>query len=263
MNVRMTKSATAQLKAAGQEAGSDLAQGEFKALVSVFNNVDSYGDVVMPGAFAHTIKKAESTGDPIPVIWSHQWEDPWAHLGQVVKAEETDEGLLITGQIDTSTDMGEHIFKLLKARRVRQFSFAFDIRPDGAGWGERTDPETGAKYEVFELRDLDLHEVGPCLVGVNRETQLESVKAAHAAFSDTPHRDKSTTAPPAEDTSTTDGTEKESSGHAEGEAASGEAGGSETPAEGSETSPPASSDDGTASVDLLQAELALISYRED
>lgn len=263
MDLRLTKSATAHLKAAGQEAGSGLEQGEFTALVSVFNNVDSYGDVVMPGAFAQTIAKAEQTGDPIPVIWSHQWENPWAHLGEVVKAEETDEGLLITGRIDTSTEMGQHVFKLLKARRVRQFSFAFDIRPDGAGWGDRTDPETGAKYEVFELRDLDLHEVGPCLVGVNRETQLESVKAAHDAFSGTSRREKSTTAPPAEDTSTTDDTAEDSNGHAEVEAASGDAGTSEPPAEDSETSPPASHEDGTASVDLLEAEMTLLAQDKE
>lgn len=61
------------------------------------------------------------------------------------------------------------VYNLLKGRRVKQFSFAYDI-VDG-GWGQRDGSE------VYELRELKVHEVGPCLLGVNQETELLAVKA--------------------------------------------------------------------------------------
>lgn len=164
-------------KAATPDGDIGLAEGEFVALVSVFGNVDSYGDVVMPGAFAKTIAEHESAGDPIPVVWSHRWDDPFAHIGEVVKAWETEDGLLVHAALDLDGNpTAVQVHKLLKSRRVRQFSFAFDIHE--AGWGIRKDEATGQEVDVYELRELGLTEVGPCLKGVNRETELRTVKGS-------------------------------------------------------------------------------------
>lgn len=168
-----TKECRARVKAAGVADG--LAEGQFIALVSVFGNEDSMGDVVLPGAFTTTLGEWLAKGDPLPVIWSHRWADPFSHIGTVIKAEETAEGLLVTGQID---DLGENetadqVYRLLKGRRVTQFSFAYDVvqeawvRDETVRWGG-----------YWELRELKLHEVGPCLVGANQETQLIAAKAS-------------------------------------------------------------------------------------
>lgn len=163
-----TKDCPARVKAAGEADG--LEPGQFTALVSVFGNEDSMGDVVMPGAFADTLAEWAAKGDPIPVVWSHDWSDPFSHIGTVVKAEESPDGLLVTGQIDTDGNpKAEQVYRLLKGRRVTQFSFAYDILD--AGWGEREDGE------VYELRKLKLHEVGPTLLGANQETELLAAKA--------------------------------------------------------------------------------------
>lgn len=175
-----TKTCTAVVKAAGEEDG--LAAGEFEALVSVFNNVDSYGDVVLPGAFADTLAAWSAKGDPIPVIWSHQWSDPDSHIGEIVKAEERPEGLWVRGRIDLDEDSpkARKINRLLKGRRVTQFSFAYDEVESGPG--KRDD------RDVWELRKLDLHEVGPCLIGVNRQTELLAAKAAETENTAAPWR---------------------------------------------------------------------------
>ncbi|MFJ3812279.1 HK97 family phage prohead protease [Streptomyces sp. NPDC090073] len=167
----LTKDAPARVKAAGESDG--LGAGEFTALVSVFGNEDSVGDVVMPGAFAEDLDRWKSTGDPIPVIWSHDWGDPFSHIGEVTEAKETPAGLLVTGRLDLDNPKAEQVFRLLKGRRVTQFSFAYDIE-DG-GWGERDG------REVYELRKLKVHEVGPTLLGANQETELLAAKAAHMA----------------------------------------------------------------------------------
>jgi HK97 family phage prohead protease len=170
---------TAKVKAAGVADGLD--EGQFIALVSVFNNEDSYGDVVRPGAFTQTLQQWAAKGDDIPVIWAHQWSDPFAHIGRVLKATETLQGLEVTGQIDDldgddPNPTAKQVYRLLKGRRVTQFSFAYDVGE--GGWITDDEHPWGGYYE---LRRLDLHEVGPCLLGVNRETELLAAKAANLA----------------------------------------------------------------------------------
>jgi HK97 family phage prohead protease len=168
-----TKDFRVTVKAAGEADG--LQDGQFEAVVSVFGNEDSVGDVVMPGAFKADLERWEAKGDPIPVIWSHDWTDPFSHLGTVLKAEERDEGLWVQAQIqdiDTNPKAAQ-VYRLLKGRRVTQFSFAYDV--EDAGWGKRGD------REVYELRQLKVYEVGPTLVGANQETELMAVKAQQLA----------------------------------------------------------------------------------
>jgi len=174
-----TMEVTAKVKAAGVADG--LAEGQFVALVSVFNNEDSYGDVVRPGAFTQTLQEWATKGDDIPVIWAHQWSDPFSHIGRVLKATETLQGLEVTGQIDDlegddPNPTAKQVYRLLKGRRVTQFSFAYDVGE--GGWITDDEHPWGGYYE---LRRLDLHEVGPCLLGVNRETELLAAKAAGLA----------------------------------------------------------------------------------
>src|SRR3954452_22350002 len=76
-----TRDFTAKVKAAGVADG--LAEGQFVAIVSVFGNEDSMGDIVRPGAFTSTLQDWADSGDPIPVIWSHDWDAPFAHIGTV------------------------------------------------------------------------------------------------------------------------------------------------------------------------------------
>ncbi|WP_262702042.1 MULTISPECIES: HK97 family phage prohead protease [Streptomyces] len=167
-----TKDFTARVKAAGVADG--LAEGQFVALVSVFGTEDSMGDVVRPGAFTETLAEWAAKGDDIPVIWSHRWGDPFSHIGRVVKAVETLQGLEVTGQIEDLEDnpTAAQVYRLLKGRRVTQFSFAYDVA-EGA-WVKDDEHPWGGYYE---LRRLKLHEVGPCLVGANQETELLAAKA--------------------------------------------------------------------------------------
>lgn len=161
-----TKAAPVRVKAGEQDG---LGEGQFEAVVSVFGNVDSYGDVVMPGAFADTLAEWEKSGNPIPVLWSHLSHDPDYHIGHVVEAKETAEGLWVRAQLDLDAPKANQVYRLLKGRRVTQFSFAYDILD--AAYAERD----GEK--VYELRKLKVYEVGPTLIGANQETRLIGVKA--------------------------------------------------------------------------------------
>lgn len=184
----LRRACSARIKAVGPDTGSAspggglsaLEEGQFRALVAVFGNVDSYGDVILPGAFSDDVARW-AAGDVLPVVWSHQWTDPFAHIGEALSAQETTEGLEVVGQLDLDNPTGEQVYKLLKGRRVSQFSFAFDLL-DG-GWGVREDAN-GEPVEVFEIRKVRTHEVGPCLVGVNQSTELIDVKSRPASLSE-------------------------------------------------------------------------------
>jgi uncharacterized protein len=137
-----------------------------RALVSVFGNVDLAGDRVMPGAFANTIAEWEASGDRPPFLWSHQWGDPFAHLGVIDSMRETDRGLEVEATILDDNEFAQQVQKLLDQRRVTQFSFSYDVVRERKA-------EDGAN----ELHELRLIEAGPCLSGMNPETGLLSRKS--------------------------------------------------------------------------------------
>lgn len=169
----MQKTYPAKIKATGTEGG--LAEGQFRALVSVFGNKDAYGDVVVPGAFKDTLEEWSASGDSIPVYWSHQMHDPDFNIGYVVEAKETDEGLEVLAQVDLEDDASpkaKQAYRLLKGRRVREFSFAYDVVDGGPV------EKDGDSYN--ELRTLKLYEVGPTPIGANPATELIGVKYLEA-----------------------------------------------------------------------------------
>lgn len=165
-----------RVKAGAQDG---LEEGQFEAFVSVFGNKDAYGDVVMPGAFAATLEQWKASGSPIPVVWSHRYEDPDYHIGAVLEAEERTidgkSGLWVRGQLDIDDDApkARQVARLLKGRRVTQFSFSYDVT-DGAL--EKSD----ALGDYYALRGVKLYEVGPTLIGANQDTELLNAKALGA-----------------------------------------------------------------------------------
>jgi len=165
------KSSPGAIKAAGEQDGTD--EGVFEAIVATYD-LDSYGDKIVPGAFAETLAEWEASGNPIPVLWSHNSYDVDSHIGYVLKAEEREGvGLWVQAQLDLDAPKAQQVYRLLKGRRVTQFSFAYDVIE--AGYVEQI--EDGEDESYFELRKLKLYEVGPCLVGVNQQTELLDVKA--------------------------------------------------------------------------------------
>jgi HK97 family phage prohead protease len=166
------KSCPVRIKAAGEHEGTD--EGTFEAIVAAYN-LDSVGDKITPGAFAATLAEWKGRGDPIPVLWSHMSHDPEYHIGEVLEAEERPEGLWVKARIDTEPgSKAAQVYKLLKGRRVTQFSFAYDVE-EGA-WVDQKDGEG-----YYELRKLKLYEVGPTLIGANQATELLDVKSADGA----------------------------------------------------------------------------------
>jgi HK97 family phage prohead protease len=144
--------------------------GTFEATVAVFNNVDQGGDRIVPGAFAKTLARWEASGDPIPVIFNHDWGTPDAHIGVVEKAIETSQGLLVKGRLDVADNpVARQVHRLMQRRSLKEFSFGYSVPKGG---------EKRAKDGANDLLQIDLAEVGPTLKGMNPATELHSVKSA-------------------------------------------------------------------------------------
>ena len=138
----------------------------FTALVAVFGNVDSDGEVTDKGAFTESL----SSRPTVPIMWSHGYGTSDI-VGYSTKAEETDEGLLLEWKA-LDTEIGRSVSELLTAGAITDFSYSavvddYTIEKDG-------------EREVLHLTKLDLWEAGPCLRGANPLAKLKSQDASEA-----------------------------------------------------------------------------------
>lgn len=158
------------------KAGPDdgLAEGEFTAYASVYDNVDSYGDVMSKGAFANTLASWKDSGAPIPLYWGHNIADPDFNIGEIVEATEDDRGLLVKARLDLDNPKSAQTYRLLKGKRVREMSFGFATV-------KATDAERDGRY-VRQLDEVKLFEVSVVPVGANPDTEVIAVRAAASSL---------------------------------------------------------------------------------
>ena len=161
------KGFAAKVKAIGSSDG--LEEGQFEAYASVFGNVDSYGDVVVKGAFEKDLTAWKDAGIPIPLLFGHNMEDPDFNIGHIADAKEDDHGLLVKGQLDLESPKAQQVYRLLKGNRINQMSFAYKVLDSG--------PVEVDGAKAVELRELKLYEISVVPVGANELTEVLAVKA--------------------------------------------------------------------------------------
>lgn len=162
-----------QIKA-GPEAG--LKPGQMRAYASVFGNVDSYGDIVAKGAFTNTLAEwRQAKNKTIPLLYGHNMSDPNMNIGAVIEAEEDERGLKITAEFDDDP-MAQKVYRLVKAGRISELSFAFDTIKSAF----LEDPDRPNAFR--ELQELKLYECSVVPIGANSETEVLAIKAAEVGM---------------------------------------------------------------------------------
>jgi HK97 family phage prohead protease len=147
-------------------ASLDEKSGAFSAYGSVYRVVDLQQDVVMPGAFKHTL---EARGDtPLPLLWSHLVSEP---LG-VAHAKEDSHGLQVAGELVLSVPRAAEVRDLMKAGAVRGMSIGYRTQP---GWSK-------VKGEIRELHRVDLLELSLCVLPANESAVVTSPPKSAAAM---------------------------------------------------------------------------------
>jgi len=140
-------------------------EGKVSAVFSVFNTLDSDGDVVVPEA----IKSGFKSGS-VPMVWAHKWDMP------IGKGEIKQDGDKATfeGSFFMDTESGKEAYNLVKAMGdLQQWSFGYRVNDSERGKFKSNDKEVDARY----LKDLSVYEVSPVLVGANQETYTMAIKS--------------------------------------------------------------------------------------
>ncbi len=160
------KSFSAEVKAANPE------KGVVEAIVSVFSNVDSAKERIMPGYFKASLERKLPKG-----VWMHDWKQPIAKTLEARELEPGDAllpeylkalgGLYVKGQFNLETQRGKEAFSDLKFGIVDEFSIGY--RNTKTAYDEET--------EVLDLIEGELYEWSPVLVGCNDQTALLSAKS--------------------------------------------------------------------------------------
>ncbi|MGP5146119.1 HK97 family phage prohead protease [Corynebacterium variabile] len=164
---RMNWSGDLRVRAVGASDG--LSDGEFTGYASVFGNIDSYGDVVAPGAFTDTLADLKASGRVLPVLYGHDFGNPANNIGEVLDATEDEHGLLVRCRLDMDDDNAAKVYRLMKGRRVNEMSFAFDVLDAEPGEVNGT--------PVNMLTRVKLYEVSVVPIGANPKAGVLSVKA--------------------------------------------------------------------------------------
>ena len=140
--------------------------GQVEAVFSIFNSLDSDGDVVMPGAVKSGFKNNQ-----VPMVWSHKWDMP---IGKGTIAQD-DNKAVFKGEFFMDTESGKEAYNLVKNMGdMQQWSFGYKVNDSDFAKAEDKDgEETNARY----LKDLTVYEVSPVLVGANQDTYTLAIKS--------------------------------------------------------------------------------------
>ena len=143
----------------GTEIKATKEEGIIEAYVSIFNNIDSDGDIIVRGAFLESLAKKFPKG-----VWSHNWDQP---IAKTLEAREDEKGLYIKGQFVMSVQKAKEAYDLIKAEVIDEFSIGFRI----LDWEYN---DAGNRV----IKKVKLYEWSPVLAGANPETEVLGIKSA-------------------------------------------------------------------------------------
>lgn len=139
--------------------------GEIEGYGSIFGNVDSYGEMVMPGAFIDSLSAAKRKGSRVKMLWQHSPDQPigvWDDLAEDAK------GLYVKGRIlveQSATAREAH--GLLREGAIDGLSIGYTLdqaqeHPDRPG--------------VLQLLKINLREVSVVTFQANERARVDAVK---------------------------------------------------------------------------------------
>tara|TARA_B100000965_G_scaffold402285_1_gene427910 strand:+ start:73 stop:924 length:852 start_codon:yes stop_codon:yes gene_type:complete len=143
----------------------DEEAGTVEAVFSVFNEVDSDGDVVLPKSIR------SGYGDKgVAMVWGHDWKNIIGK-GKIIQ---DDDKAVFKGSFNLNTNAGKEAYETVKAMSdLQQWSFGFEVLDSEVGMFQKDGAE---EKEVRYLKDLKVWEVSPVMVGANQNTGTVMLK---------------------------------------------------------------------------------------
>lgn len=148
----------------------------FAGYGAYFNNVDAYGDVIVPGAFAETLKKARESGNWPAMLLQHGGGmlgggDDAMPVGVWTDMREDEKGLWVEGKL-ADTQRGRDTYALLKMT-PRPAITGLSIGYRAIEWTMRAKPEDPRRT----LKKVELLEVSLVTFPANERARVQSVKS--------------------------------------------------------------------------------------
>lgn len=152
------------------EVKADAIDGTIEGYGSIFGNVDSYGEMVMPGAFTASLVAARQKGRKVKMLWQH---DPDRPIGVWDDLAEDSKGLYVKGRIliDSSAQAKE-AHALIREGALDGLSIGYRLLESEQHQG---------KPGVLQLTKIDLKEVSTVTFAANERARVENVKHILAA----------------------------------------------------------------------------------
>ncbi|MBX7496770.1 HK97 family phage prohead protease [Qipengyuania sp. 6B39] len=142
------------------------AQGVIEGYGSTFDDEpDSYGDVIVRGAFADSIVAHRKAGTMPLMLWHHETYNP--PIGSWTDMVEDEKGLWLKGEIDLEDELGRRVHRGLMKKQMRGLSIGYEVVES------KDDPK---RRNVRLLQKLDLWEVSPVNFPANRHASVTDVK---------------------------------------------------------------------------------------
>lgn len=139
--------------------------GTFTGYGSVFGVVDSYREIVEPGAFAESLAAIKAKGRPLPVLWQHRSGEP---IGVYDGLSEDGTGLKVEGRLAIGkVGRADEAHALMQMGAVSGLSIGYYVREDSYDEKER----------IRKLRKLDLVEVSLVTFPANDDARVDAVKS--------------------------------------------------------------------------------------
>ncbi len=104
-------------KAFATEWKADSVTGVVEGYGAVFGNVDTYGDIILRGAFSNTMGKRK-----VKMLWQHDPEKP---IGVWDEMREDDRGLWMKGRILSDVEKGREAIALMAAGAIDGLSIGY------------------------------------------------------------------------------------------------------------------------------------------
>jgi uncharacterized protein len=139
----------------------------------VFDVVDSYKDVIAPGAFKRTLAAWQASGRMLPVLWQHDEYNP---IGVTMSAMEDDRGLAVKAQLITEVQQARDAYALAKAGALGGMSIGFSIPNKAADGNPAVVYDDERQVQI--IREVRLWEYSLVTFPANEAATINQVKAA-------------------------------------------------------------------------------------
>lgn len=167
MTTEIEQKALARLECKFDSVDETDGKMRFSGYGAVFGNVDSYGDVIAPGAFAKSLADHQEAGSSPLMFLNHDAFDSLP-IGVWTELVEDGYGLKVAGEL-LDTQAGRDTYVALKAGAINGLSIGF--RP--VAFDMRSKPEDPRRT----LKQVDLVEVSVVTLPANTKARVQAVKS--------------------------------------------------------------------------------------